>query len=244
MPRCASGIGPVVRCPWHAGRVTVLLLPSPFLGPSASRPLVDEVRAAGRDAVLADAADPRSGDALVERWVATARRTGATALVAHSNAGYLAPLVRAALDPALPLVLVDAALPPREGATRLAPDAFRAHLAGLADDAGLLPPWTSWWDEADLAAVVPADQRGAVEAECPRVPLAYVDSSVTAPPGWTDGPTAYLAYGDTYAPEADAAASYGWPVVRLDGGHLHHLVDPAGVAAEVVRLVDELGGRA
>ncbi|GAA1880604.1 hypothetical protein [Lapillicoccus jejuensis] len=221
--------------------MTVLLLPSPFLGPSASRPLVEALRRAGRDAVLADASDPGSGTELVARWAGAACR--ADALVAHSNAGYLAPLVQAAVDPGHPLVLVDAALPPARGTTRLAPDGFRDHLAGLADDDGLLPPWTRWWDEADLAAVVPAEHRAAVEADCPRVPLAYVDSSVTAPAEWTDGPSAYLAYGDTYADEVAAATSYGWPVARLDGGHLHHLVDPETVAAEIVRLLGSLEDR-
>lgn len=219
----------------------VLLLPSPFLGPSTSGPLLAALARAGRPATVADAADPGSGTELVQRWSRAVTTRGADALVAHSNAGYLAPLVRAQTDPGLPLVLLDAALPPRRGATRLAPDAFRDHLAGLADGDGLLPPWTRWWGEADLAEVLLAEHRAAVEADCPRVPLAYVDSSITAPPGWTDGPTAYLAYGDTYAAEVAAAASYGWPVVRLEGGHLHHLVDPDAVAAEVVRLLDGLG---
>lgn len=218
----------------------VLLLPSPFLGPSASRPLLAELDRAGHPATLADAGQPQDGRTLVERWVAQVRGSGADALAAHSNAGYLAPLVRAAADPGLPLVLVDAALPPASGTVRLAPDVFRDHLAGLADGDGLLPPWTRWWDEDDLDAAVPPPHRAAVEADCPRVPLAYVDSSVTAPDGWVDGPTAYLAYGDAYAPEAAAAASYGWPVTRLGGGHLHHLVDPGAVAAEVVRLLAEL----
>ena len=50
---------------------------------------------------------------------------------------------------------MDAALPPETGSTTLASDGFYAHLASLADEHGVLPPWTRWWPRDDLAGVIP-----------------------------------------------------------------------------------------
>lgn len=218
----------------------LLLLPSPFLGVGAYDPLVGALRRRGAEVVVADATDPVSGPALVGRWGALAADLAPRALLAHSNAGYLAPVVRASSHPLLPLVLVDAALPPTQGPARLAPAAFRDHLAGLAGPDGLLPPWTRWWPEEDLEAVVPPSLAAELDAACPRVPLSYVDSEVTAPAGWTEAATAYLAYGDTYADEVGTARAHGWRLGRLDGGHLHHLWEPDAVAAAVEALLSAL----
>ncbi|RLV49037.1 hypothetical protein D9V37_10690 [Nocardioides mangrovicus] len=150
-------------------------------------------------------------------------------LVPHSNAGYW-------VAGRGPTVFVDAALPP-PGAVRtpLAPPGLRTFLAGLADDDGLLPPWTRWWDDVD-ALFPDAPARRAVEAEQPRLPLTWFDQEVDVPPAWAEVPSAYLAFGDTYAEETALARSLSWPVVVIDGAHLHMLHDPAGVAAAIVSL--------
>lgn len=60
------------------------------------------------------------------------------------------------------------------------------------------------------------------------------------PDGWTDRPAGYLAFGDAYAEERAFAAGHGRPVRTLEGGHLHQLHDPGGVAEAVLALVEEL----
>ena len=73
-------------------------------------------------------------------------------------------------------------------------------LESLADDDGLLPPWTQWWD--DLSGLFPDDAtRAAIEAGQPRLPLSYFTATLPVPDGWASGPCAYLAFGDTYAEE-------------------------------------------
>jgi hypothetical protein len=143
----------------------------------------------------------------------------------------------------VPVVYVDAALPPTSGAATLAPQALLDHLAGLADPDGVLPPWTRWWSDEDVAAVVPDPHvLAGIRAREPRLPLSYVRSELGAPPGWQDAPQAYLALGATYADELALARRQGWPhLVVAEAGHLHHLVEPDAVAAAVVDLAGRLG---
>lgn len=53
-------------------------------------------------------------------------------------------------------------------------------------------------------------------------------------------PSAYLAFGDTYQDELQRADLLGWPTAEMDGGHLHMLIDPGGVASEVIRLAERV----
>lgn len=155
-------------------------------------------------------------------------------LIPHSNAGLFVPALAAARR-AVGYVFADAGLPGEVDRVPMIPAEFRDMLAGMADGAGMLPPWTQWWAGEDLSALFPsARARELVEAEQVRLPLSYFAESVSVPPGWPDRPGAYLAFGETYAADRAAAAARGWPVMTLAGQHLHMVVDPAGVAAAIV----------
>ncbi len=86
-----------------------------------------------------------------------------------------------------------------------------------------------------------AHTRARVEVEQQQLPLSYFESTLPIPQGWDDIPGAYLAFGDTYATERDQAVRRRWPVSTLSGGHLHMLIDPERVAAELVALLSGLG---
>jgi hypothetical protein len=219
----------------------LVLLPSPLLGPAVWAPVADLLRSRGHD-VLVPSLPPTvatPADVLAS-WLDDIPTGRDLLLVPHSNAGlYVAAL--AALRPVRALVLVDAGLPSRAPATPLAPPAFRQFLAGLADEAGLLPPWTRWWGPEEIAPLFPDPaSRARVEREQRRLPLSYFEAEVASPPGWTALPAAYLAFGDTYAEDRAYAERHGWPVETLAGDHLHPLVDPAAVTAALVRLMAAL----
>lgn len=216
MPAPFPSLGPVTP---------VLLLPSPLVGQATWAPAADVLRATGRSVTVAD---PREVPDLPRPL-----------LVAHSNAGLFAPGLAARLD-AVATVYVDAALAGEAPDTSLAPPAaLLDHLRTLADADGLLPPWTQWWPSADVDDLFPsAAARAQVEAAEPRLPLAYFETRVAVPPGWTSRPCAYLAFGDTYADEVARSRSLGWPVEVLEGRHLHQVVDPEAVVAAVLRLAD------
>jgi pimeloyl-ACP methyl ester carboxylesterase len=172
----------------------------------------------------------------------TAERGQGLVLVAHSNAGLFIPVIAAALPGQVRgCIFVDAALPPPSGAAVVAPPELLALLRDKASG-GLLPPWTDWWDEDEVAPLFP-DQatRQAVTEEQPRLPLSYYEASVPVPAGWDAQPCAYLLFGPPYEELASEARGRGWIVEQLPGAHLHQLVDPNGVARSLLAIAEQMG---
>jgi hypothetical protein len=208
-------------------RPNIALIGSPLLGPAVWKPVQERFRDRGWTSRVFELLSP--GQPLDENSI----------LVAHSNAGAYLPELAVRLSASV-LVFVDAILPGSTGRTPLAPDTLLPQLTALADSDGLLPPWTAWWDEADVAVLFPDDEtRRRIEAEEPRIPLAYFNRSMETPAGWDDRPAAYLAFGDTYATERADAESRGWPTRTLEGNHLHMLVDPDAVASAILGLISQ-----
>lgn len=222
-------------------RATYVLLPSPLVGPATWEPVATRLRASGVDAVVADPGTPSRPDKVLTAYLETAREVaGEVVLVPHSNAGYYAPSVAEAVDAAA-TVYVDAALSPPAGSTRLAPPELESLLLPLVNEDGLLPPWSQWWDD-DIEVLFPDEEtRQRVEASMPRIPLAYFRATLGVPRGWEGFPNAYLAFGDTYAPELTRAETLGWPVDRLDAPHLFPLWDPLTTATAILDLRGRLG---
>jgi hypothetical protein len=159
-------------------------------------------------------------------------------VVAHSNAGLLVPvIVEAARRPVAGCLFVDARLPDRTGPSPAATPERLAHLRAQVANDGRLPPWTTWWDEEDVARLFPdRETRAAVSAEQPRLPLSYYEQQIPVPEGWDAQPCGYLLFGPPYEPVANEAAARGWAVERVPGLHLHQLVDPAGVTDRIAGM--------
>jgi pimeloyl-ACP methyl ester carboxylesterase len=192
----------------------LVLIHSPSVGPKTWHPVAHRLTTLGWEAAvpsllhLADQGPPywpRVVDA-VRAGLGTAEQGQGVVLVAHSNAGLFVPVIAAALPGQVRgCILVDAALPSPSGTTSVAPPELLALLRDKASG-GLLPRWSDWWDEAEVAALFP-DQptRQAVTEEQPKLPLAYYQASVPVPAGWDARPCAYLLFGPPY----DELASRG-----------------------------------
>lgn len=222
---------------------TFLLVPSPLLGPATWEPVAGWLRGQGHAAMVVELGAARATPAeVLEAVVRSADGLQAIVLVPHSNAGLYAPLLSRRLD-IKATVFVDAALPGPGPSTPLCPPGLLDRLRELADEKGVLPPWTQWWTEEDLEGVFPdAVSRAAVEAEQPRLPLSYFTATLPVPVGWARASCGYLAFGETYAPERALAGGLQWPVRMIDGAHLHQLHDPAAVGRAVVELATRSGG--
>lgn len=223
-----------------------VLVHSPSVGPATWAPVAERLAAAGTAVVVpslsgvAEAAPPvwaRVAE-VVAGQLARLPEGLPVVLIAHSNAGLFLPVIaQASPRPVAGFVFVDAALPVRDGVTPVAPPRFLELLRGKAVD-GRLPPWTAWWDEADVAPLFPDGRtRAVIEAEQPRLPLAYYEQHIPAPAGWDGRPCGYLLFDeDAYGEEAAEAAGRGWTVDRLTGLHLHQLVDPDGVTERLTAM--------
>jgi pimeloyl-ACP methyl ester carboxylesterase len=215
------------------------LIHSPFLGPATWRSTADALENMGRRVhvpslrAVAHSAPPywpAGVDAIVESVA-----DQPVVLVAHSNAGLYVPAVVEALgDQVHGALFVDAAPP---GAGHRTTFDFLRRLA-IVD--GLLPPWTSWWDEGDVARLFPdADTRAEVESEQPRMPHDYFDHLPPASDSWSVPRCGYLWFSDPYEEGAEQAIAHGWPTSHLAGNHLQMLADPRAVAEAVLKMVGD-----
>ncbi|MEV0625435.1 alpha/beta hydrolase [Nonomuraea wenchangensis] len=159
-------------------------------------------------------------------------------LVVHSNAGFFLPVIKEGLgERVVACVFTDAHIPPPAGLVRVAEEEFLPFLRGLAGPDGVLPRWTDWWDEEDVAAMLPDPAvRARMTAGQPRLPLDYYTQSVPVPAGWDEVRCSFLWFGPPYDGIAEEAGRRGWPVTRLPGLHLHQLVDPEAVADALRKL--------
>jgi hypothetical protein len=222
--------------------MTVTLLGSPLLGPAVWRSTATALERLGRVVQVASRTPraPREPGEVLEHLLAQLAPDEDVALVAHSNAGLYVPAL-AARRPVVATVFADAALPPLTGAAPMAPPELVPMLQGLADEDGLLPPWTHWWPREQVAHLFPdAAVQAAVEAEQHRLPLEYFSAVLPVPDGWATRPAAYLAFSEAYLPGREEVSRWGWPVRTLPGGHLHPLVDPQAVAATLDDILRHL----
>lgn len=228
---------------------TVVLVHSPFLGPSSLRPLAAAVQAAGWPVELLDvrvtvSAPPvharlagAFADAMAESGLAD--RGEPVVLVGHSGAGPLLPAFAGEAElPVTGLVYLDAGLPtPGVSWRSVAPELYAQLRARSRDD--LLPPWQDWFDRDTLVGLVPDPQRLAEFTEdVQRVPLAFLKEPRPTI-DWT-GPAGYLLLSDHYQEYAARADAAGWPVRRLDSHHLAPFTDPEPVAAALAEVLTEL----
>jgi hypothetical protein len=232
-------------------RPAFVLVHSTLLGPFSWAAVADQLTATGCDVRVPSLTDVGDGPAPywprvvagVARAIDDLPADREVALVLHSNAGLFAPvLAEQAARTVRCCLFVDGSLPAQGDATPVASDERLETLRDMAVD-GRLPPWSQWWDEADLASLYPdAETRARLIAEETRLPLDYYEQQIPVPPGWDARPCGYLLFGGFYEPVADEARSRGWLVDELPGLHLHQVVDPAGVARHLVAMTDRLLG--
>ncbi|MGP3771627.1 alpha/beta hydrolase [Streptomyces sp. SDT5-1] len=224
---------------------TFVLVHSPSVGPASWLPVAERLTAAGYRARVPSLSRVATTEPPFWPHVVAAVRDDLRAvphdtplvLVAHSNAGLFLPAIRAALDqPVSGSVFVDAALPARSGSTPVAPPELLDFLRPKAVN-GVLPRWTDWWDEADVAPMFPDPAvRRAVVAEQPTLPLSYYEQRIPVPDGWDDHPCAYVLFGTPYDTVAAEAHARGWPVAHIPGHHFHHLVAPQTTTTHLLAL--------
>lgn len=221
---------------------SLALLPSPLLGRSVWRPVADALATVGWTTTWCSApTNPQTGRGVLDSFLGQLPTDQDLILVAHSNAGAYIPALSTQRS-VVGAVFVDALLPPPRGDLPLAPPAFLDFLRQKADADGVLPVWTDWWEEQDVAALFPDNEtRHRIEREQTRLPLSYFEDRLVIPDGWDEAlPGAYLAFGDTYSRERDNAQQRNWPVTTLTGEHLHLVNDPTQVAEALIDLLKQI----
>src|SRR5215472_513712 len=229
------------------------LVHSPSVGPSTWRPVAERLLDAGHEAVVPSLLTVTSDGPPSWPHVVAAVRAGLeetddaapVVLVAHSSAGLFVPVLARDLGrPVVRAIFADASIPVAAGENPVVGDDFLPFLRGLADSSGMLPRWTDWWAEDDVAQLLPDPRsRRLVVDEQPRLPMDYYLERVPSPVGWDDLDCCYLQFSQAYDGQADEARHRGWPVLRVPGEHLHQVVDPDAVAHAVLELASSPAGK-
>ncbi|HET6909331.1 MAG TPA: hypothetical protein VFH54_08345 [Mycobacteriales bacterium] len=220
----------------------IALLASPLLGPASWEPVHETLKSRGWDSVIAahSGTAPSSAAVVIASFIEAIAPADEWILVPHSNAGLLAPAV-ARNRQVKAVVYVDARLP-EPGAHPMSPPSSLEFLAQHVSGDGRLAAWNQWWSGGISRLFPTPESERRCTAEMRRLPIDYFKDSVDGT-GWADVPSAYLAFGEVYAPERERARALGLTVATIVGAeHLHMLVDPAAVAGSIEQLVESLIG--
>lgn len=233
-----------------------VLVHSPIVGVDTWEPVADELRARGELVCVPrvrDNGDPPFWEQHVGAVVAGVEADVPVGeelvVVGHSGAGQLLALVCGALlerawrvDACL---FVDAGLP-TAGRSRM--EQLRGEEPEFADEleVALAGDGFPQWDDDLLAPLVSdPDRRAGLIRGVRRLPSGYWEEPIPYVAGWPLVPCGVLLFSDGYEATARAAAAARWPVRRLStGNHFLALVDPAGVADELLGLRREVLGAA
>ena len=225
--------------------VTVVLMHSPFLGPSSMRPLADELASDGVAVLLVDLQMTVNeapvhqrlmgafADALDDAGVA-----GPLVLVGHSGAGPLLPGFADALERDVAgLVFLDSDLPTPGRAWRETVDPVLVSQVKASVRDGKLPRWDRWFSE-DPLRLVPAGLREEMRDEAPEVPWEFLKEQ--RPSVEWSGACGYVLLSPVYENAARKAEELGWPVERVESHHLAAATSPSAVAAALKSVINAL----
>lgn len=162
-----------------------------------------------------------------------------TVVVAHSAACPRTPLLVSELLergwPITTMLLVDGRFPDGQ------PFTARSHYAGMLDRMvrpdDYLPPWPRWWGSLVEGLVVDPESRNLLLNEAPPIPRPWFDQGCPVPELPDHVGRGFLSYGPGYVEACDQAFEDGWLTMRLNGDHLHQMVEPAAVAATLLAMV-------
>lgn len=210
------------------------LLHSPLVSAASLAPLADVLRARGHRVELPslkgvfDEDDTGRAD-VVDRFLCNlVGMTAPVVLVAHSGAGPLLAEVSGQVPGVAAEIYVDADYGvPGVSWVDQAPRELVEKLYGMVS-AGRLPPWDTWFPDADLPDLGPL----------PKVPWTWFTEAT--PYDLWNGPWGYVSLSDAYPAALARAESLGTPLVRLDLGHLAPMTDPDPVADAVEELIGRL----
>jgi len=218
----------------------LVLIHSPLVGPSFWLPVAEALAALGHRCHVPTAREASGGIVAWRHWPERVRESvpsiTAPILVGHSAAGDLLPICAQKLDAAA-LVFVDASIPPASGHAAPAEPEFLKFVRALPITGGRLPPWSEWWGEHAMAALIrDPTLRERFESDLPRLPIEWFDDVVPIP-AWSALPAGYLQTSQRYSSDADDARERGWPTHVLHGTHLHPMLEPSSTAQALLAII-------
>lgn len=230
--------------------LTFILIHSPLVGPLSWHLVAKNMRQQGFEALVPALQDlPESNQPYwqqhadsVAQSLSNISSNRRLAIVAHSGAGPLLPVLgQAVAQHIAAYVFVDAGIP-RNQASRI--DLMRLQDKKWADQfyqslqRGERYPT---WQEEDLRQVIPNDssRQGLVAEITPRA-LSFFTERIPVFTGWPDAPCAYIKFSSAYEWDFQQAKKAQWLHKEIKAGHFHMLVEPRLVSELIINIVSKM----
>ncbi len=219
-----------------------VLIHSPLVGPSSLQPTADVLTNRGFAVHVPTPMAPpgtTSWQDWPQRLLDVLPDLKRPILVGHSAGGLIAARLASALN-ASAFICLDAMMPPETGPVPPVESEFLTFVQTLPLQDGLLPVWTDWW-EADLLGAVPIspELKETFQAELPRLSLDWFEDCFDMP-DWSASARGYVQTSPVFDDEAHRAWARRWPVISLNGTHLHPMIAPEETATALVEICQQL----
>jgi Alpha/beta hydrolase family len=227
-----------------------VLVPGPLVRVSSWEPTAEALRKSGHAVQIPDVLDDQSSPPAWRDWTTHLLQRimpcGQPILVGHSSASALV----ADLAPRLTcsgVIIVDGEVPPSRGAAAPVRPALLDFIRSLAAGDGKLPIWSRWFaGDLKRASLVGLDllARDPIafaefERGLPTLSVEWFDDTIELA-GWDHVPAGFIQCSPIYDHAMQEAQRRGWPVIRLEGTHLHPTLAPAETAHAILFVSGKL----
>lgn len=227
-----------------------ILVAGPLVRASSWEPTAKHLRAAGHRVqvpdVLAHRHTPPSWNAWTSHLLEHVTCANEPFVVGHSSASALVADLATKL-PVKGVIIVDGDVPPSQGAAAPVRPALHELIKSLARADGALPIWSRWFagDARRMALVglnvLASDPVAFAQFEdaLPRMHVSWFQDTIELA-NWDHVRAGLIQTSSIYDHAFVDAQRRGWPVTRLQGTHLHPILQPAETANAIASISRQL----
>jgi hypothetical protein len=229
-----------------------VLVPGPLVRASSWDPTAKQLRQSGHNVQIPDVLDNQRQPPAWRAWTSHLLQRITPChepiLVGHSSASALVADLAHRLTCRC-VVIVDGDVPPSRGSVSPVRPALQEHIRSIAASEGCLPIWSRWFaGDSRRTSLVGLDllARDPIafaefERGLPRLSVDWFDDTIELA-SWDHVPAGYIRCSPIYDHAALEARQRGWPVIRLEGTHLHPMLEPAETMLAIVSMWRRLNG--
>jgi Alpha/beta hydrolase family len=227
-----------------------VLVPGPLVRGSSWAPTAKQLRKSGYNVQIPDVLDNQQQPPAWHAWNSHLLKKITPCqepiLVGHSSASALVADLAHRL-PCRCVIIVDGDLPPPRGSASPVRPALHEFIRSIASGDGTLPIWSRWFGGdirrtslvgLDLLAKDPV-AFAKFERGLPRLSVDWFDDTIELA-GWEHVPAGLIQCSPIYDHATLEARRRGWPTVKLEGTHLHPMLEPAETMRAIVSMSHQL----
>jgi Alpha/beta hydrolase family len=226
-----------------------VLVPGPLVRGSSWEPTATLLRTSGHEVQIPDVLDhehPPPWRAWTSHLLQCITPRQEPILVGHSSASALVADLARRL-PCRGVIIVDGEVPPSQGSVAPVRPALRDFIGSIAASDGTLPIWSRWFaGDAQRTSLIGLDRlaRDPVafaefERGLPSLSVDWFDDTIELA-GWDHIPAGFIQCSSIYDHAAREARRRGWPVVGLEGTHLHPTLEPVETMRAILAILGRL----